>query len=75
MGADVNGSWTGLIGEVASQRADMTTQWLTVTENRLKVADFSESLIVDNLVLIAKAKYQFAPLLLINFEVFTSISV
>ena len=71
-GAVVNGSWTGLIGEVASQRADMAAQWLTVKEGRLRVADFSEALIDDNLVLIAR--YQFSPLSQINFEVFTAIS-
>ena len=50
----------------------MAVQWLTITEKRLKVADFTESFVDDNFVLIAK--YQFEPLPYINFEVFTAIS-
>ena len=58
--------------EVASQRADKAARWLTVTEERLKVADFTEAFMDDNFVLVAR--YQFSPLPLLNFEAFTAIS-
>ena len=71
-GYQVNGSWNGLIGEVASGRADVSAQWLTVTPGRLQHVDFAESIHHDHLVLVAK--YQFVPLPILNSEVFAALS-
>ena len=43
-GAEINGSWNGLIGEVASGKADMAAQCLSVTESRHSVVDFTEQI-------------------------------
>ena len=71
-GFERNGSWTGLIGEAASGRADLAAQWLTVTSERLGVVDFTKSFHHVHLLLIAK--YQSIPLPFLNSEAFASLS-
>ncbi|ESP03626.1 hypothetical protein LOTGIDRAFT_171277 [Lottia gigantea] len=39
-GREVNGSWTGLVGDLISQKVDMVIAELTVTDDRFKVIDF-----------------------------------
>ena len=71
-GHKINGSWTGLIGEAASGKADVAAQWITVTSDRLRVVDFTKSIHHDNIVLVSK--YQFVPLPFLNSEAFAALS-
>ena len=71
-GAEINKSWTGLIGEVMDWKADLAGEALTVTEHRLEVADFTEPFL-DGEIGIA-SKMQLAHLPIFNLEAFAVIS-
>ncbi|GFY67812.1 uncharacterized protein TNIN_50441 [Trichonephila inaurata madagascariensis] len=44
-----NGSWTGMVGKVQKGEADIAINTLAMTEERLKVIDFSHSYVVDKI--------------------------
>ena len=72
-GHEINGSWTGLIGEVVSGRADVAAQSILVTSKRLQVVDFTEFFLETNLALISK--YQYIPLPYFNSEAFAPLTL
>ena len=39
---DVNGTWTGMVGEIAYGRADVALAWLWMRKDRLEVVDYLE---------------------------------
>ncbi|GIX85530.1 uncharacterized protein CDAR_52111 [Caerostris darwini] len=43
-----NGTWTGLIGEIQKDNADLALYYLTVTEERTRVVDFSTVYATDD---------------------------
>ena len=71
-GFKVNGSWNGLIGEVASGSADIAADWSVVTEAAQSVVDFTDAYLVDELVLASIV--QVSPLPYLNLEVFRSLT-
>ena len=66
-GANKNGSWNGLIGEVLSGRADIAADWLSVSEARMSVVDFTESIETGEIIVAAISKMTLLPYL--NFEI------
>ena len=44
---DENGTWTGMIGELKSGRADVALSWLTYHEDRAAVAEFLDAVPVE----------------------------
>ena len=44
---DANGTWTGLVGELAYGRADVALTWLYVREDRLKVINYLDAAPVE----------------------------
>ena len=44
---DVNGTWTGLVGELAYGRADVALTWLRMRQDRLKVISFLDAVPVE----------------------------
>ena len=44
---DENGTWTGLVGELAYGRADVALTWLWMREDRLKVIDYLDVVPVE----------------------------
>ena len=70
-GSIVNGSWNGLIGEVQSRKADIAAALMIMSEARLKVVDFTESLFIDDLVIASVT--QESPLPFLNLRAFSTI--
>lgn len=65
-----NGSWTGMVGLVQRNEADIVISTLSVSEQRLKVADFSYP--YDRVRLtFATRKPEYAPDLSISFAIYT----
>ena len=70
-GSIINGTWNGLIGEVKSKKADIAANFLIMSEARLKVVDFTESLITNNLAI--ASVIQESPLPFWNLWAFSTI--
>ena len=47
-GAEVNGTWNGLIGDLVTGKADMTSATMAIMGSRAKVVDFSSMIFVGN---------------------------
>ena len=70
-GSEINGSWNGLIGEVASGKADIAADWLADTESRQSVVDFTEPCLVEDIVLATTV--DISPLPYLNLEIFDTL--
>ena len=44
---DVNGTWTGMVGELAYGRADLALTWLWMRRDRLEVVDYLDAVPVE----------------------------
>ena len=71
-GVEENGTWKGLIGEVAARKADIAADWLSITEARLSVVDFTEPSYIDENVL--AARFESKQLSYLNFVTFNTFS-
>ena len=71
-GFEVNGTWNGVIGDLASGRADIAAEWIVVDHSLLSVVDFTESYLVDDVVL--ASIIQESPLPYLNLEAFASLT-
>ena len=71
-GSNVNGSWSGMIGEVVSGKADMAGDYFSVTEARLSAVDYADNFHLTDMVL--ASKMQLSKLQLLNIEIFSFLS-
>ena len=71
-GFEVNGTWNGVIGDLASGRADIAAEWIVVDHSLLSIVDFTESYLVDDVVL--ASIIQESPLPYLNLEAFASLT-
>ena len=72
-GVETNGSWSGLIGEAKCGRTDVAAHFTTITTERQRAVDFTESSQEENLVLVAL--HQYIPLSYSNSEAFAALFV
>ena len=70
-GAYVNGSWTGLVGDIVNGKADIA-DLLTISTQRSEVVDFTEAHIDGDLVMALNTHRNFIAFL--NFRAFTLFS-
>ena len=72
-GAQVNETWNGLIGDIASGRADMAANLLTASEERMKVVDFTDFIKPEDVVLVCNV--DLVPLPYLNLEAFRALTL
>ncbi len=72
-GALVNGTWNGMVGEVAYGQADLVTAALTVTKERAEVIDFTESYVEISLAFVMMSAEK-AALPFVNFKFMSYLS-
>ena len=65
-GSIVNGSWTGMVNEVATLKADIAVQGLTANEVRSSVVDFTTHFMLTSIGIVRKRKELDLPI--VNWE-------